>query len=130
MIISGVLYLCSIIIAFLPEVGVNISGPDFTPRWGFVFFLYLVIVTTVLSTIPTIYYIMKIYNDFEAEDLQERWRFFLWGIILLYVFLYSIYFRNTFFPGTIFSTILAIFGLVLAILASISIYYGVGRQLE
>lgn len=129
MLISGAVYFCSIFIAFIPELGVNITAPDFTPNWGLLFFFYLMTITTVFSTIPTLYYIVKIYNDFEAEGLRDRWRFFLWGIILLYLFMYSIYFRNTFFPGTIFSTILAIIGFFLVILASISIYYGVGRQL-
>lgn len=131
MLISGAVYFCSIFIAFIPDWGVNITAAnDFTPHWGIVFFLYLLIITTVFSTIPTLYYIVKIYNDFEAEGLRDRWRFFLWGIILLYIFMYSIYFRNTFFPGTELSTILAIIGFILVVLASVSIYYGVGRQLD
>lgn len=128
---SGAAYFALVFIAFIPEMGVIITEEnEFVPHWTIFFFLYLVIITTIFSTIPTLYYIVKIYNDFEEEGLQERWRFFLWGIILLYIFLYTIYFRNTFFPGTILSTILALVGLILVVLGSISIYYGVGRQLE
>lgn len=131
LLVSGAAYFSSIFIAFIPELGVNITeATNFTPNWGLLFFLYLVIITTIFATIPTLYYIIKIYNDFEAEGLRKRWRFFFWGIILLYIFLYSIYVRNTFFPGTIFSTILALIGFILVLSGSIAIYYGVGRQLE
>ncbi len=130
-IITAILYFCMVFIAFIPQLGVEISaGNDYTPNWGLVFFLYLLILTMVSATIPTFYYILKVYNKFEDKSMKERWKFFLYGVILLYGFLYLVYFRNTFWPGSDISTVLSIIGLALVVCGSIAIYYGVGRQLD
>jgi hypothetical protein len=128
---TGIIYFCMLFIALIPELGVEMTEANqFTPYWGWLFFTYVASITTVFSTIPTLYYIWKIYNSFENENLRNRWMYFLGGDICLYILLYIIFIRNTFFPGTIFSTILSLFGLILSVSASILIYYGVGRQLD
>ncbi|MBD3196664.1 MAG: hypothetical protein GF317_16530 [Candidatus Lokiarchaeota archaeon] len=131
LLLTGVVYFCMIFIAIIPDLGVEITEVnDFTPHWGWLFFLYIMGITTGFSTIPTLYYIFKIYKSFKDENLKQRWKYFFGGILFLYGLLYSIFVRNTFFPGTIFSTVLSLFGLVFSILGSILIYYGVGRQLD
>ncbi len=128
---TGIIYFCMLFIAIIPELGVEMTEANqFTPYWGWLFFLYVSSITTIFSTIPTLYYIWKIFNSFKDETVRGRWRFFFGGVIFLYLLLYSIFIRNTFFPGTILSTILSLFGLVFSICGAIFIYYGVGRQLD
>jgi len=128
---TGIIYFCMLFIALIPELGVEMTvANQFTPYWGWLFFLYVTSITTIISTIPTLYYIWKIYNSFEDKNLRGRWKYFLGGNICLYILLYIIFFRNTFFPGTIFSTILSLIGLIFSVSGSILIYYGVGRELD
>lgn len=130
-ILTGALFFCMVFLAFIPDLGVEMNeANDFTPNWGWLFFIYVTCITTAFSTIPTVYYILKIYRSFKDKNLKKRWRYFFGGVIFLYILLYIIFTRNTFFSGTILSTILSLIGLIFAVCAGLLMYYGVGRQLD
>ena len=124
----GILLFLMIFIAVIPNIGVEII--DGAPRWGWPFYIYVNTIFSIFSTIPTLYYSWKIYTQFGDEKLKQRWRYFLVGCIILYIFIYLLFFNNTNDPESIVRTLFALVGLVLTISASILLYYGVGRQLE
>jgi len=124
----GILLFLMIFIAVIPDIGVEII--DGAPRWGLIFFVYVTAIFSIFSTIPTLYYSWKIYSQFGDERLKQRWKYFLAGCIILYIFIYTLFINNTNDPKSIFRTLFALIGLILTISASILLYYGVGRQLE
>jgi hypothetical protein len=128
--IYGIALFSMIFIAYIPELGVTIHTPSGAPQWGLAFFLYLTIIVSIFSTIPTLYFSWRIYTQFEDQKLKDRWRYFLGGCIVLYGFLYSIFINNTTDPNSAIRTIIAVIGLILTVSASVLLYYGVGRQLD
>lgn len=129
LLVYGIVLFSMIFIAFIPELGVTIHSPSGTPQWGLLFFLYVVLAVTIFSTIPTLYFSWKIYMQFADQKLRERWRYFLYGCIVLYIFLYSIFINNTTDPNSLVRDLVPIIGLFLTISASVLLFYGVGKNL-
>ncbi len=104
------------------------ANTDWKPVWSDIFFIYFVSVL-LLELIPLLYYALKIYQQFEDELIKKKWKFFVYGIILLYVFSIGTLFSNTLNIQT-FRTVWSLIGLVLVIVSPYLIYYGVGKQIE
>jgi len=77
---------------FTPGIGVTINQfTDWKPVWEIEFFIYVAIVVTLGSIIPTLYFAFKISKKFEDEVLKKKWKFFIIGVIALFIFMYGIY---------------------------------------
>jgi len=112
---------------FIPD-GVTIdcsSGECTPPLWSIPFFLYIFIVLTIFTFIPISYYSIKILDKFDDEQLKKKWKYFIFGIMFLYAFLYGSLFSNT--PA--FADVLwAPIGLVFAIIGIYLVYYGIAKS--
>lgn len=128
--VFGVAIFSMIFLTFIPNVGVDLTATtNWTPVWNLPFFLYIIIAITILSTIPTLYYSYQVYLQLSDSKLKKKWTFFIYGMLALYGYMYGIFFSN-FLNNPIFRTVWAIIGLFLVISASLSIYYGVGKQIS
>jgi len=111
---------------FIPD-GISFSS-TWVPTYSFAFFIVLYIYFTVFMTIPTIFYSIRLYRNFEAENLKKRLRLYLIGFIILIGAIYGgIYFIAT--NNQLFKSIYGFFALVAQITAALLIYYGLGRNL-
>ncbi|MFX0075996.1 MAG: hypothetical protein ACFE96_11175 [Candidatus Hermodarchaeota archaeon] len=126
----GIAVLCAAIFHFTPSYGVTINAStNWSPVWSLPIFIYVYAILTCFATIPAAYFSIKIYKKFEDEVLKKKWRFFIFGFIALMTFMYLIFLSNTLDNPT-FRTLLGIVGLILALLGGLSMYYGVGRQIQ
>jgi len=113
---------------FIPN-GIQINqSTNWKPNWSWSFFLYSVIVCSVILIIPTSYYSLKIYSKIENQHLKKKWKYFLIGELGYFFLFYGTTFSNT-LNNDSFRLIWSIFSLP-TIISLFLIYYGVGRQLE
>ncbi|GAH67462.1 unnamed protein product, partial [marine sediment metagenome] len=109
--------------------GVTINaGTGWSPVWEVPFFLYVVVIETI-GIFPALYLSFQIYKKFEDEILKKKWKFFIFGLCSILIFMYGIFISNTLDIPT-FRTIIGVVGLLLALVGAYMMYYGVGRQIE
>ncbi len=120
---------CMIFFVFVPEWGVTLNPTTLAPTWSIPFLIYLVLVVTLGSVIPILYFALQISKKFEDEILRKRWKFFIIGVCALFIFMYGIFISNTLDNSTI-RTAMGALGLILAITGGYLIYYGVGKSIE
>jgi hypothetical protein len=126
----GIAVLCIGIFHFTPGFGVTINvSTNWSPVWSIPIYTYVIAILTCCATIPAFFLSIKIYQKFEDELLKKKWKFFIFGFIALMTFMYAIFTANV-LNDAIFRIILSVLGLILALLGGLSMYYGVGRQIE
>jgi len=116
---------------FGEETGVDIKGPNWVPIYHLPIYIYLVVVHSIGSTIPTIYLSTKIYRKLEDTTLRNKWKFFIIGIHSLNIFMYGTY--TSYILEVVlfgFRFVWSIVGLILVVAGGYMLFYGVGRQLE
>ena len=114
---------------FIPD-GVTINeSTKWNPVYHIYFFIYLVIILSVFSFIPGIYYGIKLYYTLEEQYLKTRWKAFLIGILGLYVFAYGTLISNTLNIQD-FRTIWSLVSVFLITIFSYLVYYGVAQNLD
>jgi hypothetical protein len=111
----------------VPGFGVTFNA-NWSPIWSAPFFLYLVVIETI-GTFPALYLSFQVYKKFEDEQIKKKWKFFIFGLCSIFIFMYGIFISNTLNIG-IFRTVIGLVGLVLALVGAYMMYYGVGRQIE
>ena len=112
---------------FIPD-GVTINADtEWKPVWTWFLFIYVIGVIT-LGFIPSFHFAFKIYKLFEEEQIKKKWRYFLIGLVGLYIFAFGTLFSNTLNIQT-FRTIWSVISLILVIISPYSIYKGVGKQI-
>lgn len=110
--------------------GVTINeSTNWNPVYNIYFLIYLVIILSVFSFIPGIYYGIKLYYTLEEQYLKTRWKAFLIGILGLYVFAYGTLISNTLNIQD-FRTIWSFISVILITIFSYLVYYGVAQNLE
>lgn len=112
---------------FIPNGVVINASTDWKPVWSWFLFIYVMGVVT-LGEVLSFYFAFKIYKKFEEEQIRKKWRYFLMGLIGLYIFAFGTLFSNALNIQT-FRTIWSIISLILVIISPISIYLGVGKQI-
>lgn len=138
-VLYGIALFCMIFFLwiFTPGIGVTINAATFwKPVWELPFFIYVVIVVTLGGIIPTLYLAFRISKKFEDEVLKKKWKFFIIGLVALFIFMYAIYISN--FLGSVLlkedadniRLVMGGLGLILEIVGGYLIYYGVGRSIE
>ena len=117
---------------FGEETGVDItSGNSWIPIYHLPIYIYIVVVHSIGSTIPTIYFSIKVYKKLANPMLKNKWRFFIVGIHSLNFFMYgtySSYILEVIIHGFRFAW--SIVGFILVVAGGYLVFYGVGRQLE
>jgi len=130
LIIFGIAMFGMFFLLFIPGYGVEINAlTNWSPVWSPYFFLYVILVETIGAVIPIFYLSIKVYNKFEDDVLQKKWKYFIYGFSALAVFMYGIFVSNTLNNAT-FRIIMGFIGLILALVGGYLMYYGVGRSLS
>lgn len=127
LIVYGIAMFCMIIFLFTPTPGVTLNV-TLSPVWSIEFFIYVLIVESVLI-IPLLYLSFQIYRKFEDANLKKKWKFFIFGLCTLIIFMYGIFVSNTLDEATFRMIILGI-GVILGLAGAYLMYFGVGRQIE
>jgi hypothetical protein len=113
----------------VPFLGVQIINN--APKWGFIFFAYIVLIMTIFIFIPINYTNYKIYSRFETKELKRKWFFYLFGFLGLTVVLYLGSIFNL-LDANIYAGVRSIisFSLVTLIIWGYMMYYGIGIELK
>ncbi|MBA7499280.1 hypothetical protein ES704_02020 [subsurface metagenome] len=127
LIVYGIAMFSMIGFLFFPGFGVTFNE-NWSPIWSLPFFLYLVTIETI-AIFPALYLSFQIYKKFEDELIKKKWKFFIFGLCSIIIFMYGIFISNTLNIDS-FRTIIGVVGLILALLGAYLMYYGVGRQIE
>lgn len=127
LIVYGIAMFCMIIFLFTPTPGVTLNV-TLSPVWSIEFFIYVLIVESVLI-IPLLYLSFQIYRKFEDANLKKKWKFFIFGLCTLIIFMYGIFVSNTLDEAT-FRMIISGIGVILGLAGGYLMYFGVGRQIE
>jgi len=115
-------------IIFFINNGVNINETtNWMPKWNLKYFIYVLLIKTLFTTIPIIYTNIKLYMIFDHEILKKRWKYFVIGTIGLILYIDFNFSNNyTSHPIIVYGLYLSILGIIPYILL---IYYGMGKQL-
>lgn len=112
----------------IPNGVVINASTDWKPVWSWPYFIYVIAVVT-FGFLTSFYFAFKIYKRFEDEQIRNKWRYFLIGLIGLYIFAFGTVFSNTLNIQT-FRNIWGIISFALVIISPYSIYKGVGKQID
>ncbi|MHA2401264.1 MAG: hypothetical protein ACXADU_20570 [Promethearchaeota archaeon] len=128
----SIVLLFMIAFMFGEETGVDInSGTSWIPIYHLPIYIFLVVVHSIGSTIPTIYLSFKVLKKLTNPMLRNKWKFFMVGIHSLNFFMYGTYtsyILEVIIHGFRFAWSVAGFFIVIA--GGYLLFYGVGRQLE
>lgn len=125
-IIIGYAALLSSVLLIPNGVVIN-ESTGWKPVWTLPYFIYTVVITSIFAVLPSIHFGMKIYHKFKDNALKKKWRFFLVGLIFIYIFTYGTFLSNTLNIQE-FRSIWGVAALSLTISGPILLYYGVGKQ--
>jgi len=111
------------------EIGIMISTPQSSPWWSIPFFLYAVIVISVLCIIPNLVLSFQILKKFEDEQLKKKWKRYIIGLIFLYIFTYGLMISNMLNNAT-FRLGMGLISIILNLIGSFLVYKGVGQKID
>jgi hypothetical protein len=116
-------------ILFLPFGGLTANeSTDWRALWSFPYYLYVILVITFGSVIPTLFLSVRIYMDMEEPDLKQRWIYFIVGALGIIMYMYGV-FTVDLFNDALIRFIWAAISLTIVLWVYL-MYYGVGRQLS
>ena len=110
-----------------PLYGVVIDDNRY-PKWGPIFFVYVICITSGFAIIPIISTNWKIYHSFETKALKKKWLFYLIGSLGIFSIGYTISIANL-LGDMLFRDIISIFVISIVIWGSL-MYYGIGSKLK
>jgi len=101
---------------------------NWVPVYSWSLFFNATLFYTLSITIPTIFYSIRLYRTFKADNLKKKLRIFLFGIALILPIIYGAILFNT-WQDPLFKTVWGILVIVLLLSSGLLIYYGIGREL-
>lgn len=112
-----------------PFLGVQIING--APKWGLIFFIYVVLIMSGFTIIPIIYTNFKIYFRFETKALKRKWFCHLVGFLGLSVIFYLMSIYNLLDPieDASFRSIISIFSISVIVWGYL-MYIGIGTKLK
>ncbi|MFX1502170.1 MAG: hypothetical protein ACFFDH_14495 [Promethearchaeota archaeon] len=112
-----------------PLLGIQIINGG--PKWGLIFFFYVITVVSCFTIIPVIYTNFKIYYQFESNELKRKWRYYLIGFLGLAYIFYSLCVYNILDPvkDSDFRILISLLS-VSVILWGYLMYNGIGAKLK
>ncbi len=126
----GIYMFCMIFFVITPGWGVELNATtNWSPVWHLPFFLYVFLGVTIFTILPLLYLSFQVYKKFEDEQLKKKWKFFIFGVIAVMIFMYTIFFSN-FLNNPTVRLLIGPIGVILALIGGYLMYIGVGRQLE
>lgn len=109
-----------------PFLGLRIIGGR--PKWGLIFFVYVVSIITGFAFVPIIRTSLKIYFSFENKALKKKWLYYFIGSLGSIILLYLI-FTNNLVGNEIFRLVLSVYAISFLLWVSL-MYYGIGFKLK
>ncbi len=109
-----------------PFFGLRIIGGR--PKFGLIFFIYVVSIITGFAFIPIIRTSLKIYFSFETIALKKKWLYYFIGFLGSAIILYLI-FTNNLVENETFRLVLSVYGISFILWVSL-MYYGIGFKLK
>ena len=103
-------------------------GESWVPVYSWPLFFAATLLYTLSITIPTIFYSIRLYSSFKADNLKRKLRIFLFGITLILPIIYGVILFNT-WQDPFFKTVWGIIVILLLFSSTLLIYYGIGREL-
>jgi hypothetical protein len=117
------------IIFFIPD-GIEINeSTGWNPHWSWPLFIYVAIIMTAISIVPSIYYSIKLYQKFEDDLLKNKWKFFIIGMCELYCVAYGTFLVHAINNPAI-RTIFAPISLILSVSGAYLMYYGYAKKFK
>lgn len=112
-----------------PFLGIQIING--APKWGLIFFMYVITVISCFTNIPVIYTNFKIYFQFESSALKKKWKYHLVGFLGVAYIFYSLCVYNLLDPvkDYNFRILISILS-VSVILWGYLMYNGIGAKLK
>ncbi|MFX1365345.1 MAG: hypothetical protein ACFFCE_03455 [Promethearchaeota archaeon] len=110
-----------------PFLGVKIIGV--VPKWGPIFFTYIISIVTVFTLIPINYTNFKIFFRFETIALKRKWFYHLVGFLGITVIFYLSCIFNILDPGHPLKLIIILLHMSLIIWGYL-MYYGIGIKFK
>ena len=112
-----------------PFLGVQIING--APKWGLIFFIYVILIMSSFTIIPIIYTNFKIYFRFETKTLKRKWFCHLVGFLGLSVIFYLMSIYNLLDPieDASFRSIISIFSISVIVWGYL-MYIGIGTKLK
>lgn len=101
---------------------------NWKPVWELSFFLTAFIICIPTLILPIIYFLIKIFQQFQDEQLRKKWRYFMVGVLLYFLMWFGTSISNFLAQDSI-RNIWAFIALV-SLLTTYTMYYGVGKQIE
>ncbi|MFX1394651.1 MAG: hypothetical protein ACFFAH_13910 [Promethearchaeota archaeon] len=123
LIYAGILF-CMV---FIPNGVIINASTKWKPVWSLLFFIYVISIITI-AVILALYFSLKIYREFEDDKLRKKWKYFIIGLIGIYIFTFGTLLSNTLNIQTV-RTIWSYISLILVIISPYLMYYGVGKQI-
>ena len=125
-----VILYCSLsaVIVFLSG-GITLdSVNNWRPVFSWFFFILLASFYTITILIPTIYYSVKLYSFFQAQNLKKKYRNFMIGVFGMLIVVYGAALFNT-WQNDLFQSIWSIITFCLITPSAFLIYFGIGTKL-
>lgn len=121
------LYALGCILIHLFPGGITLTE-NWTPVYGWIFFILAYTFITFTVVAPSILYSIRLSRKFIDRDLKKKLNMFLIGITGVIFTLYGAILFNT-WQEPIFKSIYSVLGLVILITSGLLIYYGIGKSL-
>ncbi len=115
-------------VLFLPFGGLSANETtNWRILWSFPYYLYVTLVITIGSVIPTFYLSFRIYFEMKEPELKKKWIFFIIGALGIIIYMYGV-FTVDLFNDMLIRFIWTLISLTIVLWVYL-MYYGVGRQL-
>jgi hypothetical protein len=109
-----------------PFLGVGIIGGR--PKWGSLFYIYVISIITGFAVIPIVRTSLKIYVSFETKTLKKKWLYYFIGSLGSFSLAYLV-FTNNLLDNDVFRLVFGVYAISVIIWVSL-MYYGIGFKLK
>lgn len=122
------IYAIGCFVLLLIPGGITINeSTEWRPMWSLFFSIIFAIVSTILFTIPTFVFSIRIYKSFEDDVIKKKWTYYLLGYLGLIFSFYSLIIYNT-IEDPFIKLITSLLTIIL-VPSGVLMYLGIGRQL-
>lgn len=119
--------LSAIIVFFTGGITLSETS-DWRPVFSWFFFFLLASFHTITILVPTIYYSVKLYTFFQAQNLKKKYRNFMIGTFGMLIVVYGAALFNT-WQDDLFRVIWSVITFIIITPSAFLIYFGIGPKL-
>lgn len=120
---------CIIVLTCIPESIIIDESTNWIPIYSWLFLIVIYSFFTIIITIPTITYSIRLYKKFEDPRLKTKLKRFIIGIVGMLIVFYGVTLYNT-WHVFLFRTIWSILVFFITIPSAFLIFYGIGYNIN